>query len=37
MNDKSKKMISLGVSDVDLNKNIAIGSHYEDVEYVKDE
>jgi hypothetical protein len=36
INDKSKRMITLGMpKDVDLNKNIAVGSNYEDVEYVK--
>lgn len=37
MNDKSKKMISLGIpNEVDMNQNIALGASYEDVEYVKD-
>lgn len=36
MNDKSKKMISMGIpNEVDMDKNIALGSSYEDVEYVK--
>jgi len=36
MNDKSKKMISLGIPEqIDLSKNIALGNPYEDVEYVK--
>ena len=36
INQPSKKVLSMGIHDIDMNKNIAIGDRYEDVVYVKD-
>jgi hypothetical protein len=33
INQPAKKVISMGINDVDLNKNIVIGDRYEDVVY----
>jgi hypothetical protein len=36
INQPAKKIVSMGINDVDMDKNIAIGDRYEDVVYVKD-
>jgi hypothetical protein len=37
VNQPAKKVISMGINDVDVDKNIIIGDRYEDVVYKKDE
>jgi hypothetical protein len=37
VNQPSKKLISMGIHDVDVDKNIVIGDRYEDVVYQKEE